>query len=199
MIAHLVERAVLSLTVFPSATAWYKVAGITLLTTSTAGVVAAATQFVDPWENWDPPDANKRLSKPLSAFIFPSLFEEVFWRGTLLPPPSTSPSIPWVGWACGVLIVHVLSHPVAARTVWPRGRHVFDDPRFLVLATIVLGGATASFWISGGSVWAAAITHGVPVALWRDFLGGEAKLLGHSSPSVSVIVERAKKKGNWDP
>jgi predicted Abi (CAAX) family protease len=119
--------------------------------------------------------------KPLSAFLFPSLVEELCWRGVLIPHPSMIPGgnvysiLPQAG---VVLLVHVLSHPLAGMTVWPRGKDVFVDPRFLLLATIVLGGATASYLCSGGSVWCAAFTHGIPVALWRDFFGGEAKLLG---------------------
>jgi predicted Abi (CAAX) family protease len=212
MIVTLVERAVVSLTTLPSATAWYKVAGITLITTSTAGAVAAGSNFIDPRQDWDPPESKILVSylKPISALIFPSLLEEVFWRGALLPPPSSYASIssasrmviPWFVWACGVLVIHVVSHPVAARTVWPRGRHVFDDPRFLCLATIVLGGATASFWISGGSAWAAAVTHGVAVALWRDFFGGEAKLMalddssigGGGDASSSMSINRSHKQ-----
>ena len=75
-----------------------------------------------------------------------------------------------------VLMGHVLMHPIVAYTIWPRGKEVFGDGRFLLLATIVLGGATASYLVSGGSVWAAMITHGLPVALWRDYFGGEEKL-----------------------
>ena len=181
MISSLAHRAVVSLTTVPSAAAWYRVAGITLVTTCSAGAVAAGTDFVDPRNDLDPPRTGIAGAgwKALSALFFPSLVEEVLWRGILLPPPTlTTATIPWMSWACGILVIHVLSHPVAARTVWPRGRNVFDDPRFLVLATMVLGGATVSYWVSGGSAWAAAVTHGVPVALWRDFLGGEAKLMG---------------------
>ena len=73
--------------------------------------------------------------------------------------------------------MHVLLHPLAGYTVWPRGLHVFADPRFLMLATIVLGGTTVAYLASGGSIWAAAITHGVAVAVWLDFFHGEAKLM----------------------
>lgn len=181
----MVQRLALSLTTVPSA--WSPVVRVTLATTSVAGIVAAGTGFVDPYQDWDPPATPVACFKPASALIFPALFEEVFWRGALLPTPPASPwtsafgGIPWIGWACGVLVLHVVSHPVATRTVWPRGRDVFDDPRFLCLATLVLGGATTSYWISGGSVWAAALTHAVPVALWRDFFGGEAKLMGRAT------------------
>lgn len=60
--------------------------------------------------------------------------------------------------------------------LWPRGRDVFQDRRFLICATIVLAGATLSYRLSGGSVLAATLTHGIPVLLWRDCFGGERKL-----------------------
>jgi len=183
MIVGLAQRALVSLTIVPSAREWYDVAGITLATTSMAGLVAAGTGFVDPIGDFDPPTGSlaHRILRPLSALVVPALVEETIWRGAFLSPvvvSSSSSSLSWHGWAGGVLILHVLFHPIAARTFWPRGQHVFDDARFLLLATIVLGGATLSFAASGGSAWAAAVTHGIPVALWRDFWGGEAKLLG---------------------
>lgn len=174
----LAHRVVLSLCSFPSSEAWFHVLGITFLTTTTAGIVATATGFIRPLQDFDPPRGQNWV-KPLSAFIFPSLVEEAFWRGALLPHPTMLPqnaaSKIWP-WACGALLVHVLSHPLAAKTVWPRGKHVFHDYRFLILATIVLGGSTASYVVSGGSAWAAALPHGVAVALWRDFFGGESTL-----------------------
>jgi predicted Abi (CAAX) family protease len=174
MIASLIgERIVLSLTTIPTTAGWYKVVGITLATTACAGVGALATGFINLAQDWDPPTNNPLRS--CSALIFPSLFEEVIWRGALIPSPALASSIPWPT-AGLVLAVHVMFHPIAAATVWPRGKGIFADPRFLFLATIVLGGATTSYIISGGSVWAAALTHGLPVALWRDCFGGEKRL-----------------------
>jgi predicted Abi (CAAX) family protease len=179
------NRAWLSLTTIPNAHANWNVIGITAVTTFGAAVVAAGTGFVDPMQDFEPPSMPSRSTpltwmKPISAFVFPSLVEELFWRGTLLPHPShnspIAPSSSWVFQAGIVLLIHVATHPLAGRTVWPRGRNVFDDPRFLCLATFVLAGATASYFVSGGSVWAATFTHGLPVVLWRDFFRGEAKL-----------------------
>jgi predicted Abi (CAAX) family protease len=68
-------------------------------------------------------------------------------------------------------------HPIIGESgLWPRGRDTFRDARFLVLATIVLGGATLCYIYSGGSVYAATIAHAIPVTLWRDCFGGERKL-----------------------
>jgi len=195
------NRALLSLTTFPNFGDSINVVIITIATTATAGLVAATSGFVDPIEDFDPPwrrrcDDNDNGSccryfshwsiKPISAFFFPSLAEEFFWRGILIAPhPSviiastegifSSPML--LRRAGLVLGIHVLVHPLAGYTCWPRGRKMFCDWRFLVPATIVLGGATLSYLVSGGSVWAAALTHGLPVALWRDFFGGEALLM----------------------
>ena len=81
--------------------------------------------------------------------------------------------------AATILSLHVLMHPIVGESgLWPRGRDTFRDPRFLILATIVLGGATACYMVTGGSVYAATLAHAVPLALWRDVFGGEERLLG---------------------
>ena len=184
MLPALSQRIVLSLTTIPTtATVWNKVVGISVATTSTAGFAAIATGFINFPEDWDPsPSCNNPL-QPISAFFFPSLLEELFWRGALIPSPSVTPINAILPVAGFVVTAHVLSHPIAAATIWPRGERIFGDPRFLLLATIVLGGATASYIVSGGSVWAAALTHGLPVALWRDFCGGEKRLSKITSTS----------------
>ncbi|KAG7349383.1 CAAX protease self-immunity-domain containing protein [Nitzschia inconspicua] len=194
IISVLASRAWISLTTLPTDQAAWNVVAVTAVTTFGAGAVAIGTGFIEPVQDFNPPSIASLqaepasmlpLLKPLSAFIFPSLLEELFWRGMILSPPPTSHltslPAPWLIEAGIVLVVHVATHPLAGRTVWPRGRKTFEDYRFLGLASIVLAGATVSYVVSGGSVWAAAFTHGVPVALWRDFFGGEAKLLQNSA------------------
>ena len=180
------RRAWLSVTTVPaSRKEWSIVLVIIVVTMVLAGIVAVITGFIDPIEDFYPPTSVKGFLKAGSAFIFPSLVEELFWRGIVLPHPSTyqennntnNTRYQQLRWAGMVLVMHVLLHPLAGYTVWSRGLHVFADPRFLVLATIVLGGTTVTYLVSGGSIWAAAITHGVAVAVWRDFFHGEAKLM----------------------
>ena len=160
-------RLQLALTTWPTGRGWMHTIAITSGSTILAGMVATATGFVNPIEDVKRPTA----LKVLSAFIFPALLEELFWRAAALPHPSIQPIT--AVHAVPVLMLHVLWHPVIGELeIWPRGRVTFSDPRFLALAVIVLGGATASYIVTGGSVYAAAFAHGVPVALWIDFFGG---------------------------
>ena len=187
------NRAWLSITTIPGTfNEWFVVWGIAFFTTLLTGVVATLSNFVDPIKDFNPPSSFKDWLKAASAFIFPSLFEEIFWRGICLPHPSTYSNnssnsssdngnnnnrYKQLRWAGIVLVIHVLLHPLAGYTIWPRGLHVFADPRFLILADIVLGGTTIAYLASGGSIWAATLTHGLSVVLWRDFFNGESKLM----------------------
>mmetsp|Transcript_9059 Transcript_9059/g.22041 ORF Transcript_9059/g.22041 Transcript_9059/m.22041 type:complete len:212 (-) Transcript_9059:73-708(-) len=193
------KRAVLCTSKIPTTLFdWTIIVATSLVTSGIAGLFATLSGFVNPREDYHPPwernnnnnnhgnNAHRRDKfhwsvKPLSAFLFPSFVEEVVWRGVLIGSPSTKGggfSSQKCLLAGVVLVVHVLFHPVAGCTYWPRGRNVFVDWRFLVGATIVLSGATLSYVVSGGSAHAAALTHGLCVALWRDFFGGEAQLIG---------------------
>lgn len=212
------NRALLCLTTIPNALlGWFLIIVITVVTTATAALFATGSGFVDPKEDYHPPwqkrdyhenSGSRRFHchwsiKPLSAFFFPSLVEEVFWRGILIGHPSTTDggfsSLQFI--LAGVfLVVHVLLHPVAGYTCWPRGRKIFGDWRFMVGATLVLGGATVSYLVSGGSAYAAALTHGICVVLWRDFFDGEAKLIGRTTTAASgnVISENTATEGKVD-
>ncbi len=57
-----------------------------------------------------------------------------------------------------------------------RARSVFWDARFLVLAAVLGMGCTASYYVTGGSLVAAALTHWLPVNLWLFVLGGWNKV-----------------------
>lgn len=186
----ILQRVASALTTLPvGAQGWQEVASITIATTVAAGIGSVATGFVQPMEDFSPPSPTSWW-RPLSAFVVPGLLEELIWRAALLPTPTTPTTIAAMlnlstvapqnlllyQTAAAVLVVHVLSHPFCPQAIYPRGKEVFSDGRFLGLAAIVLGGTTLSYIVSGGSVWAAAITHGLPVALWRDFFGGEEAL-----------------------
>eukprot|EP00978_Attheya_sp_CCMP212_P007324 scaffold17003_cov41-Attheya_sp.AAC.1 len=167
------SRVKLGFMTWPSHQGWIYTFGITSGSTLLAGGVATVTGFVDPVKDMTKPNPIKMLS----AFLVPSLVEELLWRVVLLPHPTVQPIS--LQYAMAILFLHVGMHPVLGELelFGPRGRFVFCDPIFLVLATIVLGGATASYSVSGGSVYAAIVAHAVPVTLWRDCFGGEQRLL----------------------
>lgn len=194
ILATISQRVVTSLVTFPvGVQGWTPILGITAATTIGAGVGSVATGFIRPVEDYAPPDFTS-LWRPLGAFVVPGMLEELIWRAALLPTPNapstvskilqnaatlssiTPPTLAFYKTAIAVLIIHVCSHPIISAAVYLRGKEVFADPRFLFLATIVLGGTTLSYIVSGGSVWAAAFTHGLPVALWRDVFSGEEAL-----------------------
>lgn len=52
-----------------------------------------------------------------------------------------------------------------------RARTTFWDARFLGLAAILGAGCSATYYVTGGSLVAAAVTHWVPVNLWLFLLG----------------------------
>ncbi len=62
-------------------------------------------------------------------------------------------------------------------------RAVFWDARFLTLAAVLGIGCTASYYVTGGSLVAAALTHWLPVQLWLFLLGG----LNKTQPTDSGI------------
>jgi len=169
IVTTVASRLQSAFTTWPSS--WQSTLLITGASTVLCGAFGTATGFVQLQDARPPNNA----LKVASAFLFPSLLEETFWRGICLPtPPAAS-----TGQVLTVLLLHVLVHPVIGESgLWPRGRDTFRDPRFLVLATIVLGGATASYLVTGGSIYAAAFAHAVPLTLWRDFFGGEDRLGG---------------------
>ena len=74
---------------------------------------------------------------------------------------------------CVSLQLNTLTH-VERMQVNPdrRTRAVFWDARFLTLAAVLGMGCTASYYVSGGSLVAAALTHWLPVQLWLFLLGG---------------------------
>ncbi len=53
-----------------------------------------------------------------------------------------------------------------------RTRAVFWDARFLTLAAILGIGCTAAYYVTWGSLVAAALAHWLPVQLWLFLLGG---------------------------
>lgn len=122
------------------------------------------------------------LAEAIQLLFVPALFEELLFRGLLLPSPveltrgsaTLWPSLPvaialFVGW-------HLLAAPVLQR--WEPGSRytrVFSQPVFLGAAAL-LGIACALSYAIVESIWAAIALHWLVVVVWLLLLGGETRL-----------------------
>ena len=114
---------------------------------------------------------------PITLFVFPSLLEESFFRGVLIPIDTRDKG------KSGVIfftmlstIAFVLWHPLNALTINPKACEVFLDPYFLII-TGLLGITCSISYIYSRSIWLAILVHWLTVVIWVLFLGGRNKIL----------------------
>jgi predicted Abi (CAAX) family protease len=99
-------------------------------------VLGFATGFLSrPW-SWPP--LGQMLPRVAGLLVMPALVEELLFRALLIPHPIEGfPWPPQLAWIALSLGLFVLYHPVAARLWYPQGRPLFDDPSFLLQATLL--------------------------------------------------------------
>ena len=113
---------------------------------------------------------------PLSLFIFPSLLEEAFFRGVLIPNDAASQSKQRiVTYIVISTAAFVLWHPANALTINRAAVGIFLDPAFLLIVALL--GITCSIsYVFSRSLWTPIIIHWLTVVVWVIFLGGRNKL-----------------------
>lgn len=99
----------------------------------------------------------------LSAFIVPTLSEEVLFRGWVRKGAPLA--------AVASLLAYILWHPVQTWAGLPFGRPEFLDPAFLGLIAW-LGLACTLSRIRSGSIWPAVVIHWGVVVMWKSLYGG---------------------------
>lgn len=114
---------------------------------------------------------------PLTLFVFPSLLEEAFFRGVLIPRDTAGHGrkriILVVG---GSTLLFVIWHPLGALTVNPSAKAVFLDPAFLLIVA-ALGITCGYSYVMSKSLWAPVLIHWATVVIWVFFLGGRNLVL----------------------
>lgn len=117
------------------------------------------------------------LFLPLILFVFPSFFEEAFFRGLLIPNDAIEQG---TGRVLFYLVIStalfVLWHPLNALTVNPEAASFFLNPFFLLI-TALLGLTCGVSYILSRSLWIAVIIHWLTVLVWVFFLGGRNMIL----------------------
>lgn len=101
----------------------------------------------------------------LSAFIFPSLAEELVFRSWLRRGAAIA--------AVASFIAYVLWHPLQVWLHLPSARPEFTDPAFLGLVAW-LGLACTLARVRSGSIWPGVIIHWGVVVVWLALFGGHA-------------------------
>jgi predicted Abi (CAAX) family protease len=114
---------------------------------------------------------------PITLFIFPSLLEEVFFRGILIPRNVLAFG---VGKAARAVVISsvafVVWHPLNALAFNHSAIPVFLDPWFLLIVSAL--GLTCGFsYVVSRSIWVPVIIHWATVTVWVLLLGGRNLVL----------------------
>ena len=114
---------------------------------------------------------------PFSLFISPSLLEEAFFRGILIPNNAVTQSKSRIiAYIAVSTAAFVLWHPANALTINTTAAALFLDPAFLLIVTL-LGITCSVSYVLSRSLWTPIIIHWLTVTIWVIFLGGRNKLL----------------------
>ena len=122
-------------------------------------------------------DSPMLIILPFSLFIFPSLLEEAFFRGILIPNnAATQNKGRIVAYIAVSTAAFVLWHPVNALTINTTAAPLFLSPAFLLIVAL-LGITCSVSYILSRSLWTPIIIHWLTVVVWVIFLGGRNLLL----------------------
>ena len=114
---------------------------------------------------------------PLALFVFPSLFEEVVFRGLLIPNDTLLKGYNIIlKRSVMSSVIFVIWHPLNALTINPGAKSFFLDPWFLLIV-FVLGMVCSLGYIFSRSLWVPVIMHWITVLIWVLFLGGRNLVL----------------------
>ncbi|MEB3185099.1 MAG: CPBP family glutamic-type intramembrane protease [Cyanobacteriota bacterium] len=148
-----------------------------------------------PWQ-WPP--LGQALPRVAGLLLLPALVEELLFRVLLIPHPIEGlPWLPQLAWIALSLGLFVLYHPVAGRLWYPQARALFDDPRFLLQATL-LGAACSLAYGFTGSLWPPVLIHWLAVVIWLEPLQGRNRFgLAQASDSQQVLRHQALRRRAW--
>ena len=117
------------------------------------------------------------LVLPISLFFVPSLFEEIIFRGLLLPHRSRGISNrPLFFYSAFSVVAFIVWHPLNAMTINPAAYSMFTDPVFLCLAALMAIACTITY-LKTGSIWVPIAIHWLTVVVWVFFLNGRNVVL----------------------
>lgn len=134
-------------------------------------VVAPVVGLVTGQMELQGPSLWRALFLPVVLVVFPTLVEEFFHRGILLPRSllSAGPRRRFAA-ATASTAVYVSVHPISPLLGWSDSAF-FLDPWMLAIVAL-LGYACAYAYLRSGSLRAPMLIHWATVVAWNLFLGG---------------------------
>ena len=125
---------------------------------------------------WRPVPAGAVPWLPFVLLVFPTLPEEIVFRGLLMPRAAAGRrrAAIAVGLSTGAF---VLWHPLNAWLFNPGARGLFYDPCFLALVA-GLGIACGTGYAATRSLWVPVLMHWMTVVVWVGLFGGRNLMLG---------------------
>lgn len=116
------------------------------------------------------------LALAATVAVHPAFTEELIFRAMMLPRRLDGISRSRLYVTVGVaLLLYVIAHPLNAYFFWPAVLHVFGNPFYLALATL-LGLTCTTAYLVSGSIWPPVLIHWATVTIWLLLLGGQALL-----------------------
>ena len=172
MVNLLWQRTVAALTTVPSLQDLVLTAVVLIIYSILALPIGFFSGFLQ-WK-WHKENFWPMVSQTL---VTPALFEELIFRGLLLPHPREGNTIESLGWWSGLsLLLFVLYHPINGLTLYKPGFIIFRQPVFLVLAALLGVSCTVLYQLTG-SLWTAVGMHWFVVVVWLGWLGGTEQLM----------------------
>jgi predicted Abi (CAAX) family protease len=148
-----------------------------ILLTIGYGVIALITGFASNLFEVGLVESKFVFFLPFSLFVFPSLLEEAFFRGLLIPNNTKQKGYRYIAfYALLSTVIFLLWHPLGALTINPAAREIFLNPSFLFIV-FCLGLVCSLSYIYSKSLWWPIIIHWLTVLLWVLFLGGHNLVL----------------------
>ena len=112
----------------------------------------------------DQPAFKELLLVAAIAFVIPAFFEEIFFRGLLIPEFKPV-------WVVLSISLFIAWHPLEAYLLFPKAIDLFTNPKFVTLVGLLGALCSFAYWRTK-SLWASILIHWLVVVVWKALGGG---------------------------
>lgn len=140
-------------------------------------IVSVSVGFTTGLLSVEPMTSTMAALLPLTLFVFPSLLEEAFFRGVLIPRDILESGAARATGAVAIsTAIFVAWHPFNALAFNHSAIPLFLDPWFLVMVC-ALGITCGYSYVVSRSIWVPVVIHWATVTAWVLVFGGRTLVL----------------------